>query len=60
MSHLEQELLGVLNEIKHISNIMNKYNNYSYKKMKEDELLRLIAKRNIIENKITEAMLLDL
>jgi hypothetical protein len=42
-------------------NFMNRnhYTSSNEKKWIEEKLLRLIAKRNILENKITEGMLLE-
>lgn len=59
MSHMEQELQELIKEIRWLEYRLN-INNYSAnRKMQENELLRLIAKKNTIENKITEGMLLE-
>lgn len=61
MSHLEQELLEMQNEIRHLTNIINSVTirDTRYKESKKKELVALIAKRNLLENKITESILLD-
>lgn len=61
MSHLEQELLEMQNKIRHLTNIINSVTirDTKYKETKKKELLDLIAKRNLLENKITESILLD-
>jgi len=58
MSHMEQELQEVIKEIRWLSYRLNNHG-YNNKKMQENELLRLIAKKNTLENKITESMLLE-
>ena len=58
MSHMEQELQEVIKEIRWLSYRLNNHS-YNNKKMQENELLRLIAKKNMLENKITESMLLE-
>ena len=51
--------LELIKEIRWLEYRLN-INNYSAnRRMQENELLRLIAKKNMIENKITEGMLLE-
>ena len=59
MSYMEQELLELIKNIKWLEYRLNINNYRTNRKMQENELLRLIAKKNMIENKITEGMLLE-
>lgn len=60
MSHMENELQETMKEIRLTTAKLNwKYTSSSEKKWIEEKLIRLIAKKNTLENKITEGMLLD-
>jgi hypothetical protein len=59
ISYMEQELLELIKNIKWLEYRLNINNYGANRKMQENELLRLIAKKNMIENKITEGMLLE-
>lgn len=64
MSHMENELQEIMKDIRMTTgklNFMNAnyYTSSKEKKWIEEKLLRLIAQKKLLENKITEGMLLE-
>lgn len=64
MSHMENELQEIMKDIRMTTGKLNFMNTNYYsstkeKKWIEEKLLRLIAQKKLLENKITEGMLLE-
>ena len=59
LSSMEEELKEIMGEIRKITFFMNRPHSASMKHVNEKKLTKLIVRKNILEQKITEGTLLE-